>query len=66
MHNLKTAIKDSRLWIQCLLTVLGTVVLALSLNGALASPTTLGDPAGPTGIQAAVVGASQSLREVQG
>lgn len=66
MPNLKTAIKDSRLWLQCLLTILASVALALSLNGALAAPTTLGDPVGPTNTGTAVVGAVQSLGEVQG
>lgn len=41
MHN---PIKDSRLWLQSALTIGGTVLVSIALNGALAAPTALGDP----------------------
>lgn len=63
--NLKTALKDSRLWIQSLCSVTASILLALALNGSLAAPTTVGDPGVPLDQRSAVVGASQPLREAR-
>lgn len=40
-------IKDFRLWVMCLLTIISTAVFGVSVHGALGAPGVAGEPLSP-------------------